>query len=76
MRGKSDSDLGSILRANMDRILEQRDMDTAGFCELVNITRQAYSSTFKGDSGPTMITVKKWADTLGVDMSELLKEKP
>jgi DNA-binding phage protein len=69
-----DTDHGAILRANMDRILAERGLRVVDFCELASITWQQYGRAFKGEGGPQMKTIKHWADTLGVDMSELTKE--
>ena len=74
MAGKASAH-GQVLRANMRRLLDERGMCTADFCELAGIPRQAYFAAFGRDRGPTLIIVKQWADVLGVGMSELLKEE-
>ncbi len=69
-----DTDPGSLLRANVERVLKQQNRTVVSFCHDANMTIQQYYRAFKGPMGPTMATLLRWARALGVDAGELLRE--
>ena len=69
----SDSRLGRVLRANVERILVDRDLEPSDLYAAAGITRSSYSRLFKTPNGPQLATVEKLAAALGVTIDELLR---
>lgn len=70
----SDKPIGKTLGANVERLLEEREMSLLEFCVAVNMYPSSYYRTVGEESVRTR-TIQRWADALGVPMSELIKEE-
>lgn len=71
MRHPADSELGGLIRHNVERLLKDRGLDPPEFCRQIGYSRSAYSAVFTGKHGPRVETVKRLADAIGVQLFEL-----
>jgi transcriptional regulator with XRE-family HTH domain len=67
-----DSELGAVLRHNVDLELQRLGLTTADLCERLGTTRSTYSAIYKTEKGPQLATVQRIADALGCTMQQLL----
>ena len=61
------------LGQNLKRIREEKGMTQGDICRALDIDRGFISSIENGKRNPTVSTLKKIADVLGVSVDELLK---
>lgn len=65
--------IGPVIRANVERLLEEREMTLLEFCAAADTFPSSYYRTV-GEASVRTGTIQRWADALGVPMSELMKE--
>lgn len=63
----------SELHKNTKRIREQKDMSQGDICRAVGLDRAQMSNIEAGKGNPTLATIEKIAQALGVTSDELLK---
>lgn len=61
------------LGQNLKRIREEKGMTQGDICRALDIDRGFISSIENGKRNPTLSTIKKIADVLGITVDELLK---
>lgn len=61
------------LGQNLKRIREEKGMTQGDICRALDIDRGFISSIENGKRNPTLSTLKKIADVLGIAVDELLK---
>ena len=61
------------LGQNLKRIREEKGMTQGDICRALDIDRGFISSIENGKRNPTLSTIKKIADAVGVSVDELLK---
>ena len=68
-----DSRFGRVLRANVERLLKERGSTSSALCEAMGIDRANYSRIFKTPKGPTLATLERIANSLGVTIEDLVQ---
>jgi DNA-binding Xre family transcriptional regulator len=68
-----DSDVGKILRRNIDRLLGEREWMPKNLYEALGMAPSSYSLMFKTQGGPKTSVLIQIAEALGCELSELLE---
>lgn len=63
----------SELHKNIKRVREQKEMSQGDICRAVGLDRAQMSNIEAGKGNPTLATIEKIAQALGVSSDELLK---
>jgi len=72
---RTDSELGTVLRYNIGRILLERGERPSDLYRRLGWHRNTYASIFKGQCGPKMGTLDAIAKALEVTLDELLRPR-
>ena len=73
-RPETDTEMGALLRRNVDRTLAELGITTAELQRRARMSRTQYSAIFKTKHGPRLTTLIRLADALRVPVASLLEE--